>query len=345
MRFFFTEEDYPTRARASEIRMALTVARHRVIHGRHGQSPPPGTDVWMHGIGVDGAPPLEEAFTRTLLECKTDLVLFQLCDAPSMSFYRIPPELGVRARLFLRNHWPKDDAAIPEAYRGKIGFLPPMLKFMQGNPGKPLANRSHGSVFFGTRTGFSNMASERNAREETVRIMRASGLPYTGGLLRHPESRYHTSTELLVPKITETDHLRLLLDSKICLAPWGNHPLTYRMFEGMALRCLVVAQPIRDARFLDGGLEPGRHYVEVAADLSNLTETVSYYLTHLDAAQSIADAGHEHFKRHFQSRGKVVSSWIFESTVQSWGGLYRPSNDRDPLTLARSLLARLFPEH
>lgn len=343
MQFFFTEEDYPTNVRSSEIRMALTVAHHKVIHGRLGETPPPGTDVWMHGLGVDGAPPLDDAFSRKLIDSKAEVVLFQLCDAPNMSFYRLAPDLVSRTRLFLRNHWPKGDRDIPEACQDRIGFLPPMIKFMSGTRGTSLANRSQGCVFFGTRTGRSNMGAGKNAREQAVRIMRASGLPFTGGLVAHPE--YQTDPALLVPKIRDRHHRRLLLDAKICLAAWGNHPLTYRMFEGMAMRCLVLAQTIRDTRFLDAGLEPGRHYVELAADLGDLVATVDYFLKHLDEAQAIADAGHEHFARYFQSRGRIVSSWIFDATVASWKDLYRPSIDRSPLTWAKSSWARLFPEH
>jgi len=286
---------------------------------------------------------LEDSLTRKLVDSKPELLLFQLCDAPTMSFYRLAPELVSRTRLFLRNHWPRDDQEIPEECGGRIGFLPPMLKFMTGMAGKPLAKRSLGCVFFGTRTGRSNMAADKNAREQTVRIMRTSGLPFTGGLVAHPE--YQTDAELLVRKIPDKEHSQLLSDAKICLAPWGNHPLTYRMFEGMAMRCLVIAQSIRQARFLDAGLEPGRHYVEVAEDLGNLADTVNYYLCHLDEAQSMADAGYDHFLRYFQSRGRLISSWIFDATVDSWGDVYRPSIGGSPGSYVKSWWARLFHEH
>lgn len=107
--------------------------------------------------------------------------------------------------------------------------------------------------------------------------------------------------------MNERAHAKLLHGSKVCVAPWGNHPITYRLFEGMALRCLVVAQSIRATAFLDGGLESGRHYVEVADDLRDLVDTVHHYLAHLPEAQRIADAGHEHFRHHFASRGNLVS--------------------------------------
>jgi hypothetical protein len=344
MRFFFSEEDHLTKVRGSEIRAALVHARHVVVRGRAGDVPPPGTDVWMYGLGVDGAPPLADAIVEQLLESTAQLVLFQLCDAPSMSFERIPERLAARTRLVLRNHWPADESKIPEAYRDRIGWLPPMLKTMAPNAGKALAERSHGSIFFGSRTGFSNLSGERNAREETVRIMRASGLPFIGGLLPHRESRYHTDRALLVPKMSEHKHARLLQDSKLCLAPWGNHPLTYRLFEGLALRCLVIAQPVSDSRILDGGLTPGQHYVEVAADLSNLTEVVRHYLEHLDEAQRIADAGHAHFTRHLASRGPLISKWLFDASVASWGTLYRPGDAQGIFPALRAAAAGAWPK-
>jgi glycosyltransferase involved in cell wall biosynthesis len=163
-------------------------------------------------------------------------------------------------------------------------------------------------------------------------------------LISHWAPQYRTSKELVVPRIRESRHARLLSDSKVCLAPWGNHPLTYRLFEGMAFRCLVVAQPIRDTAFLDGGLEAGRHYVEVAADLHDLVDVVRHYLEHLDEAQRIADAGHEHFKRFFEARRSLVSSYFFESTVASWSDLYRPTARRSIATATRSLVASLFAD-
>jgi hypothetical protein len=41
-------------------------------------------------------------------------------------------------------------------------------------------------MFYGTRTGLANLPGGRNAAE-TVRLMRASGLPFEGGLLLQRE--------------------------------------------------------------------------------------------------------------------------------------------------------------
>ncbi|HET9956844.1 MAG TPA: glycosyltransferase [Polyangiaceae bacterium] len=343
MRFFWTDEDRPARRRGSALRAALAYAGHSVHRGVIGDEPPPGTDVWIYGLGVVGAPAIEPRVVGQLLDAQAAVVLTQLCDAESMCFERIPHELAIRARLFLRNHWPSDSHSIPAAFRDRIGWAPPMIKSMPARPGRLLRERSHGAIFFGTRTGFSNMPGNKNAREEVVRILRASGLPFLGGLLHHGAECYRTEPSLLVPRLRERTHLKHLANSKICLAPWGNHRLTYRLFEGMAMRCLVLAQPIRSTRFLDAGLEPGTHYVEIAPDLSDLADAVRYYLNHLDEAQCIADAGHEHFKKYFAARGPLISKWIFDSVVGSWGDLYRSAAPRRARSVAIAAAARLRP--
>ena len=344
MRFYFTEEDPPTRVRAGDIRAALVHARHEVLHGRVGNPPPAGTDVWMHGIGIEGSPPIADPICDQLLASTAPFALFQLCDGESLCFEQIRRDVAARARLFLRNHWPQDPNRIPEFARGRTGWLPPMLKPMAPQAGRPLQERSHGTVFFGTRTGMSNMGDGRNAREELVRLMLKSQLPFRGGLLPNKDPRYPVPPELEGERLSEAKHGAVLRDAKICLAPWGNHPLSYRLFEGLASRCLVVAQSIRDTTFVDGGLEAGKHYVEVAHDLSDLTEVVRHYLTHLDEAQGIADAGHAHFVRYFASRGGLISPYIFSATVASWGSLYRASEARGLGALSRSFAARAFPE-
>jgi hypothetical protein len=343
LRYYFTEEDQTTRERGAEIRAALVHACHDVVHGRLGAPAPRDAQVWLHGLGAAGGPPPENRLVQQLLDSHAEIILFQLCDMETMSFEHIPEDLAARTRLFLRNHWPRDNMRIPQEFRSRIGWLPPMIKPMSPHVGRPLAERSEGAIFFGTRTGLSNLADGKNAREETVRRMRASGLPFIGGLVPHAEAHYRAAPEVVVPRMGERAHAKLLRKSKICIAPWGNHTITYRLFEGMALRCLVVAQSVRKAAFLDGGLEPGLHYVEVADDLSDLVDKVRYYLAHLPEAQRIADAGHQHFRSHFAAHGKLISRWIFESTVASWADLYRPAEKRQVAAALRGTAARFFP--
>jgi hypothetical protein len=100
---------------------------------------------------------------------------------------------------------------------------------------------------------------------------------------------------------------------------------------------------MRDVTFIDGGLVPGKHYAEVRPDLGDLTDVVRYYSNHLDEAQRIANAGHDHFARYLATRGRLISSYVFDTMVASWGDLYRPATHKGAFAAARSVAARLFP--
>src|SRR5262245_872488 len=98
MRFYFTEEDHPTRVRAGDIRAALVHARHEVIHGRVGDLPPSDADVWMHGIGIEGSAPVADPICEQLLASRIPFGVFQLCDGESLCFDQIRPDVAARAR-------------------------------------------------------------------------------------------------------------------------------------------------------------------------------------------------------------------------------------------------------
>lgn len=344
MHYFFTEEDDQTRIRATDVRAALVHAGHRVTHGKPGNRPPPDADVWMSGLGWNTTIPIEPGVVRDLASFRGRVGIFQLCDGATMAFARIPDVLRQKADRFLRNHWPGDGASVPDALRERIGAMPPMMHLMQGRPGKPLAERSRDAIFYGIRTGVTApMADGRNSRDVLVRSMRESGLDFDGGLAPHDKPEYVPPPDLVVPRIDEKVHLRRLLDARVCLAPWGNNKLTYRLFEGLASRCLVVAQSIRGTTFLDGGLAPGRHYVEVSADLSDLVDKVRHYLARPDEAQAIADAGFAHFQRCFAPRGQLVSRWMFDESVRTWGPLYAPPGDRGVVSSLKSAIAKRAP--
>ena len=106
--------------------------------------------------------------------------------------------------------------------------------------------------------------------------------------------------------------------SRICLALWGNCPLTYRLYEGLSRRCLVVTPSLAEIRFVNGGLAPGRHYVEVKPDLSDLAEILDHYLRHLDEAQHIADAGHLHFAQVLRFSGVNFPQPLYLEITASW---------------------------
>ncbi len=344
MRCYFTEEDRLTRERARDVRGALVRRHHVVVHGKQGTPPPRDVDVWFVGLGWDWRLPFDATLRRQIDAFRGEIVVFQLCDAESMFFERLPEEILARARLFLRNHWPADKGKIPEEVRDRIALTPPMMERLVPSAGRPLAERSRASMFRGTRTaGPNTLPDGRNARDVTVRLMRASGLPFEGGILPHTVKEYVAEPDLLVDKITPAEHAKRLRDTKICLAPWGNHKLTYRLYEGLAFRCLTLTMPIRAVDFIHGGLEAGTHYVELAPDLSDLVDKVRYYLDHLDEAQRIADAGHAHFRRYLEWQDGLPSPYCTEQALKTWGDFYRPVAAPALRDRSRAWLAKTVP--
>ncbi|HWP09843.1 MAG TPA: glycosyltransferase [Polyangiaceae bacterium] len=302
---------------------------------------PQRADVWFHGLG--GATlraPADEADNARLVAFPRDVVIYQLCDSDSMSFQKLLPPLREKARLFLRNHWPTDKHGVPSELVSRLGYLPPMIRPITPHPGVRLTDRRGGAIFYGTPTGKLYFPE---GRERLIKLLRGSGLPFEGGLSPDPQCPREPPPGLTVPRIQPKDHARRLADAKICLAPWGNHKLTYRLFEGLAARCLVITQPFDDIDFLHGGLRAGVHYVESDARHDTLVERVGWYLDHLDEAQRIADAGYLHFCRYLAPRGKLVSEYLFDASVSSWGELYRPATGHNPAAALRAATARLFP--
>jgi hypothetical protein len=342
MWFHFSAEDHGTSRRARDIRAALVHAGHRVSEAAVTEPVPPRADVWFYGLGGGALrAPADPALNERLVAFARDVVVFQLCDSDSMSFQKLLPPLRAKARLFLRNHWPTNQQAIPPELVSRLGYLPPMIRPITPHAGVPLAERSRGAMFYGTPTGKLYFPE---GRETLIARLRASGLPFEGGLSPDAGCPREPPPEVTVPRLAPREHQRRLYDTKLCLAPWGNHKLTYRLFEGLAARCLVITQPFGDIDFLDGGLKAGVHYVEGDARHETLVDVVRYYLEHTDEAQRIADAGHEHFCRHFAPRGRLVSEYLFEKSVASWGDLYRPAaSGFSPGAAWRAATARLFP--
>jgi hypothetical protein len=314
MKIYFTWEDKGNKNRVKYLRGALWRNGHRIA--KKAPDRLPENAVWMFGLSHKILEPLPARTLSFMERAPGNVFFYQTNDENNFGIDRIPNPNVVSKALFLRNHWPSDIGRIPESIRGKTGFINPLIKPCAAKPGAPIVRRSVPILFYGVNTGSRNV--NRSCREEAMRRIRAAKLPLTGGLVRHPE--YQTPADLLVEAISPREHDRLLSDTRICLALWGNCPLTYRLFEGLSRRCFVVTPSLSSIRFADGGLSAGSHYVEVKPDLSDLVETLEYYLTHPDEAQRIADSGHRHFLKVFQFRGVDLPQPLYREIAASWRG-------------------------
>ncbi len=318
MRIHFTGDGRQSFDRTRYLWGALIRNWHTVSKSRRWKPPPAGCDIWFHDVEVQF--PFAEHLKDRLHDFEGHLVLFRTDDRMDFPFQKIPNDLLSRANLFLAAHWRTDASAIPETFRDRCGYINPILRPFSPRSGSSLREREQRVVFYGVRTGGKNLPDGGNSREKALRTLLDKDLPFEGGFVDggpdHP-----TPEDLLVPRLSTREHFQRLDATSICLCLWGYCPLTYRFFEGLSRRNLVVTQTLSGLHFARGGLEAGVHYVELKADLSDMQEKLEYYLTHSDEAQRIADAGHERFRSHFAFRGLDFPQPLFEEISATWGGI------------------------
>lgn len=104
-------------------------------------------------------------------------------------------------------------------------------------------------------------------------------------------SRYQGATG----KIRYSHFLREVASSKLGIHFPGNGPFTHRVAEFLGLGTCMVS--LRFSTELHSPLIPGKHYVEVSDDLSDLIEKCEYYLENDEERETIAIAGSNFFEQ------------------------------------------------
>lgn len=313
MKFIFTEEKARTHHRARSLRGGLIKNYHKVMVLKS-LDKIPSADFWFHGITHDFSEPLSPQLQRKMEEFKGKIVFFGNDDPMSFPLNRIPLSLQKKASLYLRSCWPSDKEKIDPLIIDRIGFVNPFLKPSGLMPGKLLRQRDLTVSFYGAPTSESCFN-----RIMAIRMIKEAGLPFKGGLFRTKSEV--PPEDLEVSELPLSRYMQLLNQTRFGLVLHGYNPLSFRLFECLATRCLAIVQDLSSLDFLDCGLKAGIHFVNVRKDLSDLVEKISYYQQNLDEAQVIADAGYLHFKNVFQFTGVNLPQPLYERMVDSWKGI------------------------
>lgn len=132
--------------------------------------------------------------------------------------------------------------------------------------------------------GRFSLEFQSELRGRAVKMLSAAGdIRYVGA---GPRARYCRF-------LRESASARLTLDLP------GNGPFTFRVAECLGLGSCLVAP--RYVTALHEQLVPGVHYVQIAADLSDLLDVCRYYLSHESERAAIARAGRDFFDRYLHS--------------------------------------------
>lgn len=142
---------------------------------------------------------------------------------------------------------------------------------------------------------FTGRLDDSNPRLAACSRMIESGIPANIGFLEH---LVPAPLRKFVP-IKPPEALHVMAQYRYVLSLWGNHPFNPRLYRGLEAGSLVFHQSTSAVRLLDDGiLLPGKHFVEVATDLSDLVDKVNYYMNHPSEAQEIAETGHRQWMEH-----------------------------------------------
>ena len=178
----------------------------------------------------------------------------------------------------------------------------------------PWQNKLNTVYFLGHFTG---RLDENNSRLIACTRITESKISANFGFLGHlvpPPLRQ------VVP-IKPPEPLFVMAQYRYVLSLWGNHPFNPRLYRGLEAGSLVFHQSTSSVCLLDDGiLLPGKHFVEVAMDLSDLADKVDYYMNHESEAREIADAGHRQWMENLYVRQPyMLPDLIWERLVAQPG--------------------------
>lgn len=104
------------------------------------------------------------------------------------------------------------------------------------------------------------------------------------------------------PKMTIAEQLR----SKFVLSLEGNDVASNLKWIMSSNSVAISTKPRFETWFMEGRLEGGVHYVEVADDLSDLDEKVRYYAEHIDESKRMIENAHRWVDRFRDPRREKI---------------------------------------
>ncbi len=110
------------------------------------------------------------------------------------------------------------------------------------------------------------------------------------------------------------------LTYKFLLAIEGNDVATNLKWAMSSNSLVLMSKPTCETWFMEGRLEAGIHYVEVADDYSDLIEKMEYYIAYPEKAESIIKNAHawvDQFRD--QKRERLISLLVAKKYFEKSG--------------------------
>ena len=122
--------------------------------------------------------------------------------------------------------------------------------------------------------------------------------------------------EWLRPFMSVADQLKY----KFVACIEGNDVATNLKWVMASNSVAVMPRPHYETWFREGLLQPGVHYIEIAADYHDLEEKLKYYIEHPDEAEQIISNAHEYVKQFADQRlEKLTQVAVLDEYLQRTG--------------------------
>jgi hypothetical protein len=134
---------------------------------------------------------------------------------------------------------------------------------------------------------YATMRSDRADSPKAVDIMFRGNVPkdwlyYLRKDIEPSLVRLQDSYRVIIPqkRVSRAEYYSEMIDSKICLSPFGFGEICWRDFEAVICGCLLVKPDMSHIETQPNIFQPFETYVPVRWDYSDVHDQCSYYLTH-----------------------------------------------------------------
>lgn len=255
----------------------------------------PDADLWL--IDCMWPHKIDDATIEELLKFRGQIILMSMGDWSSfntrMEGRGLPDEIINKAVAFAKIQWTHDISDYDPRIKDKQIVMQP---FLIGGLKEPLTTKKPIVSFYGLPTG--HLETEQNLRIRACRILKNKPW-FDGGIVGQEPGAHRNISGLETGHRPRPFYLNSINQSLVSLCMPGNSVLTYRHFESMGMKSCIATCCLDQFKWLNEMI-PGRHYLNVLPDLSNLEEVCEQALTDYHTTHRIGENGYDLYNKYYR---------------------------------------------